>query len=315
MIFELYSKRAAKKSGNVVDVYEYENIPQKLKVQTVQIFDEIFGNPDDYYRSDERAANVHRCYEEVVKILRREHGVMRLSGSKSYDDDFRLEYLNYILSSETADLYLDAVEVGIAAVNVFCRSNSYRALQDAADRCDEAIKEINYRIKENGLGFEWLDDQIVRIDSELVHAEIVKPALSFLNGAMYAGPRQEFLGAHKHYRAGEHKQAIVDCLKAFESTMKAICDKRGWTYDKGRATAKDLITICFDKGLVPSYWQNNLANLKALLESGVPTGRNKNAGHGQGATPVDVDDSVAEYIMHMTASTILFLAKSEKELP
>lgn len=313
MIFDLFSKRAAKKVGNITDVYEYEKIPQKLRVQTVQILDDVFGDPDHYLSHDRRSKNVHECYQEIVKILRKEHGVMRLEGSTR--GDFRTEYLSHILSCLTAEPYLDAVEVGLTAINAFCRSSSYRGVNRSEEICDEAINEVNYRIKENGVGYEWSGGHIIRIDSELIHSEVVKPTLMFLNGSMYDGPRQEFLSAHSHYRASEHKQAIVDCLKAFESTMKAICDKRGWAYDKGKATAKDLIAICFDKGLVPSYWQNNLANLRALLESGVPTGRNKTSGHGQGATPVAVDNSVAEYIMHMTASTILFLAKAEKELP
>lgn len=315
MIFELFSKRAAKQSGNVIDVYQYENVPEKLKIQTVQILDDVVGDPDHYFSHDQRSKNIRECYEGIVKILRKEHGVMRLEGANSARGDFRIEYLNHILSCSAAEAYLDAVEVGLTAINACCRSTSYRGVNRAAEICDEAIDEINYRLKESGVGYEWSDGQIIRIDSELLHADVVKPALTFLNGSLFDGPRQEFLSAHSHYRLGQHKQAIVDCLKAFESTMKAICDKRGWTYDKGKATAKDLINVCFNEGLVPSYWQNNLANLRALLESGVPTGRNKTSGHGQGATPVTVDDSVSEYIMHMTASTILFLAKAEKELP
>jgi hypothetical protein len=32
----------------------------------------------------------------------------------------------------------------------------------------------------------------------------------------------------------KHKEAINEALKAFESTLKAILDERGWPYDKSR---------------------------------------------------------------------------------
>src|SRR6185295_15704781 len=107
------------------------------------------------------------------------------------------------------------------------------------------------------------------------------------------------------------KEALNECLKSFESVMKAICEKRGWAYDK-LWTSKNLIQVCLDKGLIPPFWQSELSSLRALLESGVPTGRNKLSGHGQGTNPTTVPDYVVSYILHMTASSILFLAEAEK---
>ena len=40
-----------------------------------------------------------------------------------------------------------------------------------------------------------------------------------------------------------------------------------------------------------------------MLESSIPTGRNKLSGHGQGTTPVSVPDYLVAYMLHMTAST------------
>lgn len=78
--------------------------------------------------------------------------------------------------------------------------------------------------------------------------------------------------------------------EAFESVMKSICDRRGWTYGD-RATAKSLIKVCFDNEIVPAFWQSHFSSLCGLLESGVPTGRNKLSGHGQGAAPTTVPDA------------------------
>jgi hypothetical protein len=148
-----------------------------------------------------------------------------------------------------------------------------------------------------------------------LHAEAVKPALLLLNTEDYKGPHEEFLSAYEHYRLGNNKEALTDGLKAFESTMKAICDKRRWANDPTKDTAKKLIDILFENGLIPQFWQTQFASLRSLLESSVPTGRNKLSGHGQGATPQTVPDHLTAYMLHMTASTLVFLTTAEKEFP
>lgn len=96
--------------------------------------------------------------------------------------------------------------------------------------------------------------------------------------------------------------------------MKAICDKRGWNYSNN-ATATPLIQVCFDNGLIPSFWQSHYSSLRNLLESSVPTGRNKLSGHGQGTTPVSVPNHLVAYMLHMTASVIVFLAEADEKAP
>ena len=144
----------------------------------------------------------------------------------------------------------------------------------------------------------------------MIHAEVVKPALKLLDQQKYAGAQQEFLRAHEHYRTGNAKEAINECLKAFESVMKSICDDRGWPYGDG-ATARGLIKVCFDNQIVPSFWQSHFSSLRSLLESGVPTARNKESGHGQGAAPTNVPMHLVGYALHMTAATIVFLAEAD----
>lgn len=120
--------------------------------------------------------------------------------------------------------------------------------------------------------------------------------------------------AHRHYRKGYTKEAINECLKSLESVMKAICDKRGWKYGKD-ATARKLIEICLSNNLIPAYWQSHYAGLRNVLESGVPTARNQLSGHGQGSVPVVVPNHIVAYVLHMTASAIVFLAEAESTLP
>jgi hypothetical protein len=172
---------------------------------------------------------------------------------------------------------------------------------------------LNLRFLEHGVGYRF-DDRIVRIDSELLHAETVKPALALLRAPEYAGAQAEFLAAHEHYRHGLTKEALNECLKAIESVMKAICAKRGWKHDPN-ATSKTLIQVLFDNGLIPLFWAQHFSALRSTLEAGVPTVRNKLGGHGQGTQVVHVPAHLVAYVLHLTASSIVFLAAAEKALP
>jgi hypothetical protein len=67
----------------------------------------------------------------------------------------------------------------------------------------------------------------VRADSKYVHTELVKPAISLINTAKLERASEAFLDAHEHYRKGKYADAMSDALRAFESTMKAICDENG----------------------------------------------------------------------------------------
>jgi len=174
---------------------------------------------------------------------------------------------------------------------------------------------LNARFGENAVGYEYADGKIIRIDNQLTHAEIVKPVLEVLRDKRYANAQKEFLDAHVHYRHGKYAEALVDCNKAFESTMKIICNKRKWSVGPN-ATASEMIRACYDSGLIPAYWQTHFAGLRSVLESGIPTARNRLGGHGAGAAQsLAIPQNLVAYVLHLTASTILFLAEAEKKLP
>jgi hypothetical protein len=154
---------------------------------------------------------------------------------------------------------------------------------------------------------------MIRVDSQLIHAKVVRPTLTLLAAKEYAGANVEFLKAFEHYRKGDTKECLNECLKAFESTMKIICEKRKWPY-KQTDTASTLIDTCFKNGLVPQEMQSHIGAVRAALESGIPTIRNRRSAHGQGVQVIEVPPHYASYMLHLTATTIKFLVESEKAL-
>lgn len=309
--FELFSKRQKKLRGDVPDVYVYDDVPEPLRVQIVHIWDDALGTANDYHDRNKGALG---AYKLIVGTLCREYGVFKLPGAKDYGDrDFRSELTNFLLQEQETERVLDAVELSFRVIDRLTRRFDYLRCQGASARADEAIQELNARFQEHAVGFQYIDGDIIRVDSELIHAEVVKPALALLHGAEYAGAQAEFLNAHEHYRHGNAKEALTESLKAFESVMKAICTKRNWTY-QSNATASSLIQVCIDNTLIPTFWTQHFSALRSTLESGVPTARNRLGGHGQGSVIVDVPTHLVAYVLHMTAACIVFLVESERSL-
>lgn len=307
---ELFSKRQKRLRGEVSDVYSYDSIPQSLRVQIIYILRESLGAEQDYYNK-----NVEALYKIIVDSLGREYGVFQLTAFPTFAERIYItEIFDFILNEKNTEKVLDAVELAFRAVDKCTRDYEYRRLDNSDEVATESIKELNSRFEEHAVGFQFEEGEIIRVDSVLIHKEVVLPVLRLLNDSAYQGAQEEFLKAHEHYRHGNSKEAMNECLKSFESIMKAICDKRGWSYSSGD-TALKLVEICLKNDLLPSFWQNKMNALRSLLESGVPTGRNKLSGHGQGSLPITVPKYIVAYVLHMTASCIYFLAEAEKALP
>ena len=72
--------------------------------------------------------------------------------------------------------------------------------------------------------------------------------------------------------------------------------------------------MVFDNELIPPLMQSHFSALRSTLESGVPTIRNDQSGHGQGSEKVIVPEYIVAYILHLTASNILLLAQADEEV-
>jgi hypothetical protein len=306
-VFDLFSKRQKRLRGEVPDVYQYDDIPSPLRVQIAQIMGDAMGN----HRSEQTL----KSYQFIHDTLCREYGRFSLSEEASYRGiEYIEDVIKFMLKSTEVEQVIDVVELGFWLINSYYRLENIQHFTRPQITPDEAIDELNARFREHGVGYQYESDKIIRVDSQFIHSEAVKPVLHLLSDGRFNGANDEFLRAHEHYRQGRYKECLNDCLKAFESTMKTICDKQVWIYQPGD-TASKLINVCFQNNLIPSYLQTQFSSLRQSLESGVPTVRNKLGGHGQGSQQIIVPQYFAAYQLHMTASTILFLVEAEKALP
>ncbi len=303
---KLFSERQKELQGEVPDVYQYDTIPSELREQVIHIWEDVFGKPVPQMMG---GLSYSKVYETIHDILCRGHGIRTL---REYNDYYFDAICNYFLETEDTDKVIDVIDVSFQIIDKYVRSYPAQ-FHNMELSPDEAIAELNHRFRQRGVGYRYESGRIIRIDSEFIHSEVVKPTLSLLSGPMYEGANNEFLKAHEHYRAQRYEECMNECLKAFESCIKAICDKRGWSYGD-KDGLKDLIDIVYGEGLIPSSMQSYFSGLRSTLESGASTLRNRHSGHGQGSKIITVPEHMAAYVLHLTASNILFLAKANAEM-
>ena len=323
---KLFSERQKELRGEVPDVYQYDTIPRELRVQVIFIMKDIFD--PQYEKTFET-----ETYKFIHDSLCRAYGEYPLGQDSNFnlhikDNDYLDIVVKFLRDTDNVERVLDVIQLFFQKVKPRTPDISKTEFSNPAGqrnhtqfllymveqkrKYEEAITKLNSRFREHGVGYQYASDQIVRIDSGFIHSEVIVPTLSMLSDPMYEGANEKFLKAHEHYRMEDYKACMNECLKAFESSIKTICDARGWNHNNKNGVR--LIEIVFNEGLIPSFMQTHFTALRKTLEDGALNPRNQRSGHGQGSKIIPVPDYMAAYALHLTASNILFLAKANEEM-
>jgi len=307
-IADLFSKRQQKTRPEAPDVHTYAQMPGPLRVQVAHILRDLFGHKVTY--------DLNCCVEafgEIEQTLCAEYGLCILP-TKPPDltstPDVRV--IDFLLHEEDQERVLDLVDVSFRLLTRLRLSPEWQS-RIPQEKFDRAVTELNRRFREYGIGYQYENGEIVRVESQFIHTEVVKPALALLSAEEYAEANAEFRKALEHYRKGETKECLNECLRTFESTMRVICTKRKWAF-KSKDTAKELIDVCLKNGLTPPLIHSHIRGVRATLARGIPTILNRLPGHGQEVQLMDVPPHYAGYMLHLTAATIQFFVESEKAL-
>lgn len=303
-IIDIFSKRGKRRPVTI----QHSELPHPLRVQIVRILDGAIARTiPPLAREMGRGEQVYR---QMHDALAHEKGLVRLPSP----DDARLvdaaTRVQVFIQSAPTDDVLDLIEVALHIIGEYARRKHHTAPHSAVS---QDVDELNRRFREHGVGYRIERLKVVKIGSDLLHEEAVKLAVAVLRGPGYAGADAEFGKALGCFRHGQYEDAITECHKALESTLKVICERRGWPFDAEKTTAKQLLDIVFREGLIPSYLQDQFGGLRSVL-GGISTTRNRSGGHGAGAKPRKVPEHLAAYVVHQTAAAILYLAESEKRM-
>ena len=296
--FDLYSKRQndAAKSGQA-DVYHYDKVPSGVRIQIINIANSVFG-PDRLYAKARGAYNNPK-WIWVDNTYSHEKGIDAIGGVRQEPAIVKKFFVN--CHDEAALDLIEVIAFKIAEYDEEMLLHYPNRKNDFAH-----VEEINYRLREAGMGYQFEGNRLTRVDSQLIHQEIVKPALVLLSRPGFQGAEEEFLTAHSHYRASQNKEAVAMAANALESTFKAVFNNKKWEYKSG-ARISDLIKVAKANGLWPEYLDNSFDQLAATLQNGLPKIRDNAASHGQGSVPKEVPPYLAAYALHLAASKIVFI--------
>ncbi len=297
---------------NLRSSQERFNAPQKLRVRIVKIVqflvvEVVIKASPLVPRPFEQPAD--DFYQRVHDVLSYEFGEFNLGGGVNSAEE---DILNFLLKTQNSEQLLKTIEYlfRFAYDQIFAYKNIQAPNEHCIEAFNEIVKELNQNFVENDIGYQYESGRMIPVDSHFTHQEIIKPALTILADSMYKGANAEFLCAFDHYQAERYKEAMNECLKAFESCMKSICEKRKWNYNQTDA-AKKLIDILFNEELFPKYMLSQFNGVRSVLQDGIPTMRNKQSGHGQGPKVIPVPKHMARYALNLTASNIILLTDLE----
>ena len=333
-VYKTFAKRQAESAG-LPALYHYDTLPDRLREQVAQILKGAIGDPTDGIHWAARgrplstASWINCRWIGIHDTLAREMGVDRLLDAvnpipRHYTEWHYMEScLGFVREYEQVDWVLSLIEIAFVVIEQMRTYNDPTQSFAPRQPPDDAIDELNRRFLEHSIGYQYQAGQIIRLDSQYLHHEAVELAITLLHQAVdsaitllhapnFSGALQEFEEASRHYREQRYKEAIASSGCAFESTMKIICDLRGWSGDNKRSTASALIKILFNNGLVPSWMESHFTALRATLEGGLPTVRNQpgHGTHGKGSTSVEVPDYLATYCLNLAATNIVFLIEA-----
>jgi hypothetical protein len=315
-VFETYASRVAdaEKAG-APDVYTYELSPF-LRKQISQIFTECIGpgwkSQGINYDLAPEPRHANGFWLAISQIIDR--------GIESFAlpvDAYAYGHcMAYLQRSNDRDGVLSLIEICCRGMNTLALSPDRSQTlynQGATMRPEVGIVELNQRFLRAGVGYQFENERIIRIDSQYVHAEVVKDALRLLAEPGFGEANDEFMTAHRHFREGNLRDCNTAALRAMENVLKVICDARGWTHQKGD-TVERLLAVVRSNGLFPDYLGGYFDNLIGAMKGGVPKIRDRQGGHGAAPGDDPVPDHIAAFALHLTAANIVMLVKAHRAL-
>ena len=96
-VFDLFSKRQKKLRGELPDVYQYTEIPHKLRVQIIHIVEDALGS--------ENNSEVAKIYKEIHQIFCKEYGKFFLTNKYDSDREYK-DLLQSLKKLKSATIFI-----------------------------------------------------------------------------------------------------------------------------------------------------------------------------------------------------------------
>jgi hypothetical protein len=309
-IFDVFSKRPE------VAVKPRHEVPESTRNRVLLWCRDLYSNSRRDMGSIGRGDYNREFWEEIHRRLLLRTGRLQLFTSEATGDPH--DAIRYVLTC-SGEQFLDFLE------DIFTAQSFFQV--NFGD--EEVIDELNELLRQDGLPYHvtYFVKETVREDtgrygprdvtytrtypkvimkeSDVLHENAIVPALSLLQRPHFQAANSEYLAALEDYRKGDIGDCLTKCGSAFESVLKVICSRKGWSY-KQNDTAKTLINIILRQTALDPYFEQLLIIVATL--------RNRlSSAHGAGASVKQPARHLAQYALNATASAIILIAHETGE--
>ena len=268
MEYELFSKRQQRIQGEHPDTYQYESIPKELRYQVLYIWEKVWEKAryNDYFGVFELSELATDAYNLIEMTLREEYGVPSLDGDDDPDEDSYDLYRvvrNFLLETEDTDKVIDVIEVSFRYIDQVIRDKFRVSTPDEIDKAfgishreippdgippDEAINQLNDRFREHSVSCQYKSGQIVKVDSQDIHSEVVKPAEELPSKTQQTVNKDTMNNENKKYFIGHGRSPEWLKLRHFlENTLELPYEEFNRIPQAGKITSirlKEMLESC-----------------------------------------------------------------------
>lgn len=281
-----------------------ELMPEPLKNQIFHIISDTIGfiPLKEIYLYTDDDKTIISFYQCIIKSYCEELGSLYLKIPSWNSENYSYIFHEYFFSEKELKKQFLLIEKFFEVL----RNKTY-----SMESYYKASRRLNKRFQEHLFGYKFERGKIIKYNSSYLQEEVVEPALKLINNETFAGAESEFRRALEDYKQDNNIAAINSCGRALENTIKIICDLNKWPYTDRDTTGK-LLNICKDNKLFEDFFDEEGKTLVKILCEGATRLRNGKTGHGSGAKEKDVPDFYVDYMIHTTATVIIFLINANE---
>lgn len=177
----------------------------------------------------------------------------------------------------------------------------------------ELTKELNESMRQNGIGYQIIDGEMIIQTEPKVFEEITAPCLIALTENGFYEADRFIDEAFKIYKEGTFEEAVIDACKALENVVFELCQRKELPITPKDNFPKMIRSLLKDEDDITNQLGEHSDSLYHLMQT-AETIRNENAAHGK--VVKNISSSMARYVIDIVCSDILFLVRyfcEEKE--
>lgn len=250
--------------------------------QVLERFNESYRVDDGSGWFEERS-----FLDDTARRIREAHGWERLGVKRGKGAREPTDLKGFVAETYPSEV-LDAVEA------------FYLEMPNGRGAFAAAINEV---FEDEGAPWRLSDGQFFKVDSEFLRQNVLARSQELLVAEGFQGAFEEFVEARNDLESGDHKGAIHNACKAYESALKAVL---------GTVTgnANKLLERFEAEGFLDDLPEEIRGGVLSQVMLSVPFLRNRLGGHGQGEAVVEVEKQHAELALHLAGSLIVFVVEA-----